>query len=387
MKNRKRRGRGEGSVYQDGDRWVATVSLGYGGEGKRRRRKVYGATKKEVLEKLGELRSRSPLLSDVATMTVGEYVQRWLENTAKSRVRPTTYERYGELVRLHVIPHLGQVKLARLEGIHVEQFYADLERAKASDWTRRMAGTLLSNALRHAVQRKMIPHNPVTEISKPRPAEREMQTLSAEQVRLFHQGASEYRLKALFVLAVATGLRQGELLGLKWEDVDLSTGKLTVKRSLAEVGGEFLLKEPKSKNSRRTIKVPGYALDALHEHRKAMLAEGNLSAPVIFCTRNGTFIRKSNLIRYTFRPIFKRMNKRLRKEAEKTGGEPQQLPILRFHDLRHTHATLLLSQGHSIKAVSLRLGHADIGITLKHYAHVLPGDDDRLAESLDRIYG
>jgi integrase len=387
MADRKRRGRGEGSVYLDGDRWVGTVSLGYTGTGKRRRRKVYGSSKKEVMEKLRNLQVRSPLLSDAASLTLGEYLQRWLENTAKVKVRPTTYQRYEQLVRLHVIPHLGSVKLAKLEAMHLEQFYADLTRAEAGTWTQKMAGTLLSNALRRAVKLKLIPTNPAADYdNKPRPAHREMRTLTPEQTRQFLQFAAEYRLKALFVLATATGMRQGELLGLKWEDIDFAGGKLTVRRSLAEVGKEFLLKEPKSKQSRRTIRVPRYALDALLEHRKAMLAEGNLSALVVFCTKNGNYIRKSNLIRYMFQAIFKRANKAIQAEAEKLGIEPVLLPVIRFHDLRHTHATQLLTQGHSIKAVSQRLGHASVELTLRHYAHVLPGDDDRLAEALDRLY-
>jgi integrase len=386
MKNRKRRGRGEGSIYQDGDRWVGTVSLGYDGRGRRKRRKVYGATKREVIDKLRKLQMKSPLLGDAGSLTTGEYVQRWLDNTAKSKVRPTTWGRYEELVRLHILPHLGGIKLAKLEAMHVEQFYADLVRAKASTWTQRMAGTLLTNALRHAVRLKLIPFNPAADIPKPRPPEREMQTLDAAQVKQFHEAAGHYRLKAIFLLATATGMRQGELLGLKWDDIDFESGKLTVQRTLARVKGKFILKEPKSKRSRRTIKLPRYALDALHEHRKAMLAEGNLSAPVVFCTRTGNYIAKSNFIRYTFKAALARANKQARMEAEKTESEPDLLPDIRFHDLRHTHATQLLAAGHSIKAVSQRLGHAGIELTLRVYAHVLPSDDDKLAEGLERLY-
>jgi integrase len=127
-------------------------------------------------------------------------------------------------------------------------------------------------------------------------------------------------------------------------------------------------------------------VDALHEHRKAMVAEGNMAAPV-FCTRTGNYIGKSNLTRQTFKPILKRVNERARKEASEKGTQPDLLPAIRFHDLRHTHATGLLARGHSIKAVSQRLGHASIELTLRVYAHVLPTDDGVLAEGLERMYG
>jgi integrase len=162
-------------------------------------------------------------------------------------------------------------------------------------------------------------------------------------------------------------MRQGELLGLRWEDVDFERGVVNVRKSLAQVKGKgeagdrFVLKEPKSKSSRRAIKLPAFALDALHEHHKAMVAEGNAQAAV-YCTKTGNYIAKSNLIRWTFAPILK-----------KAGFK------LRFHDLRHSHASLLLAKGHSIKAVAKRLGHADVAMTLRTYTHVLPDDDGKLA--------
>jgi integrase len=387
---RARRGRSEGSVFfrESDKQWVGSISLGYDGTGKRKRRTVYGATKQEAQEKLRHLQGEADTgtLADAEKLTVGAYLQRWLDNTAKNTVRATTLERYEVLVRLHLKPILGGVRLGKLRAIHIEQCYAQMERDGSGAWTRKMAGTLLSNALRHAVRLKLIAFNPAADVIKARPEEKEMLFLTEAQTRVFLAAACGRRLNALFVLAVASGLRQGELLGLQWPDVSFDNGTVTVARTLGTVGNQFILKEPKSKRSRRTINLPSFALAALQEHRRAMLGEGNIAAHV-FCTKTGQPISKSNLTRQVFRPILKSANDNAVKVAKKLNAEPALLPDIRFHDLRHTHATTLLARGHSIKAVSHRLGHASIDITLKTYAHVLPEDDKTLADGLDRMFG
>jgi integrase len=386
---RKRRGRGEGSISQRPDGlWHARISLGYDENGKRKRRHIYGKTKQEVQEKLRKLQTDALLghLTDPTKLTVAEYLKGWLENTAKLKTSPTTYQRYEQLVRLHISPHIGGVRLERLAPIHVNNLMGELERAGHSAWTRKMAGTLLHNALRHAVRLRLIPHNPSADVPRARPGEREMHTLTEDQVKAFLRAASGKRLYALFALALGSGMRQGELLGLDWSDIDFERGTVTVRRSLAQVKGQFILKEPKSKASRRTIKLPRFALDTLRDHRQAMVKEGNGSSPV-FCTRTGHFIGKSNLIRQVFRPILKGANDELTKAAEEKGDEAKPLPEIRFHDLRHTHASILLAHGESIKAVSHRLGHSSVELTLRVYVHLLPGFDDALVKRLDGLFG
>jgi integrase len=179
------------------------------------------------------------------------------------------------------------------------------------------------------------------------------------------------RLHALFALALGSGMRQGELLGLQWPDIDFDKGTVTVRRSLAQVISEFILKEPKSRSSKRMIRLPPFALDALLNHRRAMLAEGqDVRAGTVFVTKTGQYVGKSNLIRQVFKPIL-----------EKAG-----VPVVRFHDLRHTHASVLLARGKSIKAVSRRLGHSNVAMTLRVYAHLLPDADGALADTAQKAF-
>jgi integrase len=365
---RKRRGRGEGSVYQEPDgRWTGVISFGYTPDGKRRRKKVHGATKREVLDKLRKLPGQQT--GEPCKLTVADYLTRWLENTAREKVGPTTFPRYKQVIENQISPYIGGLSLAKLNALDVEDFYAEMARKGVPPASRRQAALVLTNALRHAVRMRLIPSSPAAEVTKPKLADREMRVLTTNEVKVFLTGAKRSRHYALFALAVATGMRRGELLALRWPDVDFDTGTVTVRRTLAMVGEQFLVKEPKTKASRRTITVPLFALDALHEHCKKMVARG-FADKAMFCNCRGGFIRGYNLLRNSFQPILARVG----------------LPKLRFHDLRHTHATALLSAGHPIKAVSQRLGHSDVGITLRVYAHVLPTDDAKLAGALQSMY-
>ena len=182
--------------------------------------------------------------------------------------------------------------------------------------------------------------------------------------KILFEAARPHRLFALFSLALASGMRRGEILALRWSDFDFEKSTVAVSRPLAYVDGVFLVKEPKSKRSRRTITLPRFSMEGTKEHRQAMLKDGNISAPV-FCTRNGQYILNTNLTRRDFRPLIRKTNENLVSAARATGQEPELLPDVRFHDLRHTHATSLLASGHSIKAVSQRLGHADVKVALQ----------------------
>jgi integrase len=209
-----------------------------------------------------------------------------LETTAKSSVRATILERYKVLVRRHLIPVIGTTQLAKLHVIHIESMYGELEGNGASAWTRRMSGTLLVNVLKHAVELQLIGSNPVRDVAKARSDEKEMRFLTEPQSRVFLGAAKGRRPHAFFALAIGSGMRQGELLGLQWNDIDFPAGTIAVVRTLGTVNNQFVLKEPKRKRSRRTIKIPAFVITALQTHRAAMLEEGNNANPV-FCTRSG----------------------------------------------------------------------------------------------------
>jgi integrase len=205
-------------------------------------------------------------------------------------------------------------------------------------------------------------------VTPPRAPRPEIRPFTSDQVRKLLETAGGDRFHALYVLAVTTRMRQGELLGLQWEDVDLQRSALQVRHQLHELDGRLWLGEPKTAKARRSIDLPAIAVDALRTHRERMLAEGYPHGWV-FCDTAGGPIRKSNLIRRSFHPLLRRAG----------------LSPTRFHDLRHTHATMLLGQGVHPKIVQERLGHAQIGLTLDTYSHVLPGMGREAAMKIDTL--
>jgi integrase len=353
--------------------WTAGISLGYDGSGKRRRRFVYGSSKKEVQDRLGTLQASaiSGTLTDAGQITVGEFLERWLNNSIKQKVSPTTHSRYEQHARLHITPHIGRIRLTKLTALHIEQLLAAMTEAGDSLAEQHKVGKALRQALRHAVGVGLIPANPASRIALPRAPKKEMQPLNGEQTKAFIEAAAMDRLAAMYVVAVDSGMRQGELFGLQWSDVDFDTGSLQVQRSLEEIRGQLRLKDVKTAKARRRIPLSGFALDALNEHRRKMLAEGrDLKTGPVFCDSDGGWLRKSNVQRRSFRPILKRAK----------------VPAIRFHDLRHTCATLLLLGDVNAKIVSERLGHASIEITLNTYAHVLPTMQQKAAQQMDRVF-
>jgi integrase len=399
--NRRRRGRGEGSVFEREDGlWVGSVSLGLSESGKRKRKTVYCATKGEVLNELDRLRSEARVgnLPDAGGLTVGQLLDRWLESS-KASTETRTFEERQRLVKNHLRPRMGGVKLAKVNTLHVESLYADMARDGVGATTIRHAANVLGVAFSHACNLKLIPFNPVAAIKKPKAPKRQMLFLTQEQVKILLEAAKDQPCYALIVLALATGCRQGELLALIWEDVDLSKAMLTVRRSLAQTDQGFLVKEPKTAASRRTITLPSLAVSVLTEHKAAAMKARLLDAP-IFCTRTGNWLLKRNVLR-ALRAVIRRANTPPGKINK--GGRPKKgvaprpkqefemlklIPAkLRFHDLRHTVASILLSQGQSVRAVSQRLGHSNPALTLRVYAHCMPSDDPQLAAALDKMLG
>jgi integrase len=370
MTARKRRGRGEGSVFQRADGlWCGSISLGYDANGRHQRRTIYAATKSEVLEKLRELQTRSGQLCDSVSMTVTQFLSQWLE-AVRSTIARGTHATYRQAVNL-ITPRLGSVRLAKLTSLHVEQLYRSMAEDGRSTSRQRHAGVTLRVALSWAVRHRLVAENWAKRVKMPAHVKREIKVLEPAQIAALLKAAEQDRLYALYPLALDSGCRQGELLGLMWSDVDFDRATVSINRALEDVGGVVAIKEPKTKKSRRVVALSGFTLAALLEHRKAALASGAYGPDMpVFCgVRSKTWMRKSGLNRQSFYPV-----------RERAG-----LSGLRFHDLRHCSASLLLMAGTDVKTVQERLGHSTAMLTLDTYSHVMAGAQSQAASHLNAI--
>jgi integrase len=372
-----RRGNGEGTITRRKDgRWEGKYTV-YTAEGPKRRA-LYGKTRKEVADKLTKaLADRaSGYTFDAENMTAGEYLDRWLNDSDRDSVRTSTYERHEQIVRLHLKPVLGHVKLAKLTPAHVQGLYRDKLDSGLSPATVQKIHSVLHKALAQALKWNMIARNAADAVKAPRPVPEEMRPLSPDEARKLIEAASGDKLEALYVLAVHTGMRQGELLALKWEDIDLNEGIIHIKRTLARSGGRIALGEPKTKGSRRTVHLTGAAVEALRSHLERQLEDierlGDLYRDhgLVFTSQVGTLINPTNLRRRSFAPLLERAG----------------LPKIRFHDLRHTCATLLLTRNVHPKYVQELLGHATVSITLDTYSHVIPGMGNHTARAMEDVF-
>jgi integrase len=372
----KRRGNGEGTITKRKDgRWEARYVV-HTDKGVKRR-VVYGKTRKEVAEKLAKavVERADGLVFDDENMTVGEYLDKWLKGSVRGSVRESTFDRYEIAVRVHIEPALGRLKLKKLTPAHVQGFYRDRLDAGFAPASVNKLHVVLHKALKQAVEWRMVPRNVAEATKPPRPvAKEEMRTLSPREVRCLQDAARDDRLGALYVLAVHTGMRQGELLALKWQDVDLENAKLTVRRTITKSGGRLLLGEPKTKKSRRTIDLTESAVSALRSHLARQLKEmeslgdGYRDEGLVFTSEVGTLINPTNLRKRSFAQLLKR------------AALPERI---RFHDLRHTCATLLFGRNVHPKHVQELLGHSSVGITLDTYSHVIPGMGDQVARAME----
>lgn len=371
-----RRAHHEGTLYQDSQGyWVGQVSLGKvlqpDGSYKRLRKTVRGASKADVKAKLDSLKAQVPAgITELSNQTTGEFLNRWLEGAVKNRNKLRTYHTYKDVVDRHVIPHLGQVPLTKLTTQHVWQWLSTLESAGVRAPSRKSAFVVFRTAINQAIADRLLTVSPIPSKAVPRVERREMSYWTPQQAKAFLDVARKHELYPLFALAIGTGMRQGELLALRWEDLDLGaagTGVVSLQKNLAEHQGKILgVFDLKTKKSRRRIALHETVVAALLTHRNKLLKEKGLPLPqYVFLTGNGTHYLKSNLTK---------VYKRLIKEAN--------VPEIRFHDLRHTSTTMALASGSDIKTVSARLGHSQISLTLDTYAHVLDSMDRGAADGI-----
>jgi integrase len=400
-----KRGQNEGSIFkrQDG-RWVAQVDLGWQ-NGKRQRKVYYGETRKAVQEQLtkalGDLQQGLPVVSD--RQTVGKYLAWWLEEVVKRTTRPCTYRSYEQLVRIHIEPAFGSVGLSKLTSQQVRTFLNAKLDSDLSSRTVQYLHAVLRKALNVAMKDQMVVRNVAALVDPPRVAGKEVQPLTPKEARAFLKATQGNRLEALFTVAVSLGLRQGETLGLRWRDVDLEGGRLRVRYALQrftpkrEKDGddgkkkrqrhpsEIHLAEPKTKKSRRVVDLPKVTLSALaaqqmrqtEERRRAgsrwmastVHIEGRLEEvdDFVFTTSIGTPLEGRNVTKWF---------QKLLKDAS--------IPRHRFHDLRHTAATLLAVQGVHPGAIQAVLGW-DQASMMDRYTHFVDEMRKDAATKMDDI--
>jgi integrase len=376
-----KRASGESSIYRDEDgRWHGFVSMGKKENGRRDRRHVSGAKRADVVAKVRAIEAkRDAGVIDAAgrAPTVGEWLDHWLDNIAARKVRARTLESYRSTVRLHLRPGIGHHRLDRLQPEHLERLYGALSDKGLSSASILRAHRVLSRALRVASQRAKVARNVATLVDPPTVKRPETALpLSAQEARKVMAAAQTHRNAARWTVALAVGLRQSEALALRWSDVDLDNGTLSVRRGLHRISGQGLVyEEPKADRSRRNLALPAQLVDALKAQRAAQLEERIAAGPLwedhdlVFAQPNG-------------RPIERKSDWRAWKALLRQAGVRE----VRLHDGRHTAATLLLSEGVHPRVVMEVLGHAQMRTTTDTYSHVMPalGRDaaDRMGSAL-----
>jgi integrase len=353
----KRRGRGEGSIYRRKDRlWVGQYTA-QTAEGTKTKY-IYAQTRKDAATRLAKaIADRDTgLVFDAGSLTVGAYLDRWLD-AIRDTVKVRTWQRHEEVVRLHLKPPLGRGRLERLNALQVQALYRAKLDSGLCPRTVQIIHATLHKALKQAVRWSLVPRNAAEAASPPKPAKKEIQPLSAEQAKKLLKVAKETQpnLYALYVLAVSTGMRSGELLGLQWRDIDLGSGVLRVRRTV--FNGK--VNSPKTSHGSRGIRLTKSATEALKQRPQ--------DSEWVFPTSVGTSMSVHNLHNRSWKPLLR------------SAG----LPNIRFHDLRHTCATLLLTKAVHPKVVQELLGHTSVQITLDTYSHLLPDMGDTAARAME----
>ncbi|MGD0290693.1 MAG: site-specific integrase [Candidatus Binataceae bacterium] len=380
----RKRGHNEGTIFHRNDgRWCADIDLGWE-NGKRKRKSLYGTTRKEVAEALNKaLREKAQGLPvAIERQTVAQFLAKWLTDSVKSSVRPLTFEQYAQHVRLYIEPAIGNIQLSKLSPQQVQGLINAKLQDGLSPRTVQITLFVLRKALAQAVKWDLVIRNVAEVVDRPRVESKEIRPLTSDQVQHFFNALKDERMEAVFTVGLALGLRRGEVLGLRWEDVNFEDREISIKQALQRSGGRYVNGEgsrsvlhfvrPKSERGVRTIAMPERVAAVLRGHRARQAEERLLAGSkwtdlgLVFTARNGTPIEPRRLDT-EFKKVLKRAN----------------LPeTIRLHDSRHFAASLLLSQGVHPRTVMEILGHSDISLTMNTYSHVVP---DLMREAADKI--
>jgi integrase len=386
----RRRGRGEGSIRERSDgRWEVRVDLGRGSNGKRRRKSAFAATQADAVKLLKRLAGRAVdgQLLTTSTPTVARYLEDWYATNSDSW-RPSTRRGYRRAIDGFLAPSFGALRLEQLTPAAIQRW---LTTHKTEHGARRritLAHATLRSALADAMRLQLVSFNAATLVRVPKPVTRAIVPLDVAQAKTFLVRAGGHRLGPLFSVALACGLRLGEATGLRWDDVDLSTGEIQIRQQLQRIGKELILQPLKTAKSRRTLALPRVCIDALKEHRKKQL-EDRLKAGKRW-TENG-------LVFTTFRACKEGKGLELKVGAPLHPRnvlrtlhallEDAKLPRVRFHDLRHSAASLLIAAGVELVEVSMLLGHSELRVTADLYSHLVKQTAAKAARHMDAALG
>lgn len=365
-----KRGNGEGTIFKrerDG-RWVGQLTLANG-----RRKTLTAPTMKEARARLDSARrDRDAGLGAMdERLTVARYLDQWLETSARPTLRPQTLRSYQMHVRVHIGPAIGQVRLARLSPANVQRMMNDMLATGLSPSSVLYTRAILRRALGQAMKWGHVQRNAAALVDPPRRTRQPVAAMSPDDARALLQAFAGHRLESLVTVALATGLRQGELLGLSWADVDLDGATLTVRHALQRNDGAWQLVEPKTERSHRTLALPAFVVAALRQRRavqgrERMLAGGRWQASdLVFTTSIGTPMDGRNVTH------------RFQGQLAAAG-----LARIRWHDLRHGCATLLIARDANVRVIMEQLGHSAIALTMNTYAHIMPS---ALRDAADRM--
>lgn len=388
-----KRGKNEGSIFKRNDgRWVGSLDLGWE-DGKRKRRHFYAATAGEVRDQLLKARSDQSRGLPVATerQTVAKFLDGWLEHTLKARAKPRSVESFASIVNKHIVPALGRIRLDKLTP---QQVQALLEKKRQPYKTKTRSGkaiekhglspqsvasirTVLRSALGQALKWGMVARNVATLVDPPRIPRPQNHVIDADGARKLLDAARGERFEAILVLALTLGMRRGEILGLRWCDINFDERSIRINQALQRVGGKLQVTEVKTERSRRVVAVPDSVVRAL-KARRARQAQDRLVAgsdwkdgELVFTNPTGGPLEPITLHR-----DFKRLLRTAEISTE-----------TRFHDLRHTAASLLLAEGVHLRMIMELLGHSSISLTANTYAHVMPAAMRDVADRMESILG
>jgi integrase len=382
-----------GQIRKRGKSWTVIVYVGRDAETGKERRKWYAhKTRREAEAHLAQLVTHlhgGGTLPNTKIL-LGDYLDSWLRDHAEIKnLAAATRRNYRDTLRVHLQPALGHLPLARLSPQDVSRCLGDTLRKGLSPTSAQYHFGLLHEALSHAVRKGLIGRNPCDMVDRPRRAEVESRVLDEEQTRIFLAEARRVvpHLYRLFLSAVLTGMRQGELLGLRWQDVDFTLGVANLQQTFYRLGKQQVWKQPKTTTGRRTVALPPVLVEELRAGRDEQAAlrrefgSGYHDHGLVFCQVDGKPLHGRNITKRVLRRVLnlQGLRKALRKQGVAEENLPKPLPAVTFHGLRHSHATHLLRQGVNAKIVAERLGHSTPAFTLARYSHVLPGMQEEAA--------